>query len=311
MVNSAIRKLVMHAASDEAARRGHRWCIVGMVIAVTLGAIGGAYVASRPFLGGLTTLSLFLSMIALGMVVAEGFFTMEGLYGQRRRDLRAQNIWHTLRDGGLPEEPYVLYLRPFSSTDAMSEVKISTIQVQTGTKHLIFGTDNLEFETQIERAVRPIGTMVGLGRPLEHEGAGRITLSDDIWKEAISALMANAELIIMLPSPDGGTRWEVETLLGSELMRKTVIIDPPNNASRRKDYDPVGEWTEARRVFSDKGFALPEDEPGGQLIWFGANREPSDFHRLSLDEVGEMRRFFKRIAKRETTQIENQNQFHQ
>jgi len=297
MIDDAIRSIVMKATSDEAARRGRWLCAIGMVLAVTLGAVGGAYAASRPFLGGLTTLSLFISMIAIGMVVAEGFFSVEGLYGQRRRDLRAMNIWHTLRDGGMPEEPFVLYLRPFTSTDAMSEMKISTVQVQSGMRHLIIGTDNLEFETQIEQAVRPIGTMVGLGRPLEHEGAGRITLSDDIWQQAIAALMAHAELIIMLPSPDGGTRWEVETLLGSELMEKTVIIDPPNHASRRKDYDPVGEWAEAREVFASKGYQLPEDEPDGQLVWFGTAQEPAARHHLSLDEVRDMRRFFKRIAK--------------
>ncbi|MEM7006089.1 MAG: hypothetical protein AAF498_09435 [Pseudomonadota bacterium] len=298
MIDGAVRNLVMKASSRKETQRGRWLCILGMIVAVTLGSIGGAYVASQPFLGGLTTLSLFLSMVAIGMVVAEGFFSAEGLYGQRARDLAAQNIWHALRDGGTPDKPFVLYLRPFSSTDAMGETQISAVPVQTaGGRQLIIGTDNLEFETQIEQAVRPIGMMVGLGRPLEHEGAGRISLSDDVWQEAISALMAHAELIIMLPSPDGGTRWEVETLLRSDLMNKTVIVDPPNHASRRKDYDPVGEWAEARNVFAEEGYTLPEDAPDGQLVWFGSEREPAAFHQLSLDEVTDMRRFFKRIAK--------------
>ncbi|MEO1404959.1 MAG: hypothetical protein AAFV54_00530 [Pseudomonadota bacterium] len=298
MIDGAVRNLVMSAATAKETRRGRWICTLGMIVAVTLGAIGGAYVASRPFLGGLTTLSLFLSMIAIGMVVAEGFFSVEGLYGQRGRDIAAQKIWDTLRDGGKPDKGFVLYLRPFTSTDAISETRVSTVQVQTaGGRHIVIGTDNLEFEAQIEQAVRPIGPMVGLGHPLEHEGAGRISVSDDDWQDVIRILMEKAALIIMLPSPNGGTRWEVTTLLGSDLMDKTVIIDPPNHASRRKDYDPVGEWAEARSIFAEEGYTLPADEPDGQLVWFGSDREPQDLHQLSLDEITDMRRFFKRIAR--------------
>ncbi|MEO0883768.1 MAG: hypothetical protein AAFY34_13710 [Pseudomonadota bacterium] len=298
MINRAVRRLVMTAKTDTSANRGQWICILGMFGSVLLGAIGGAYVASRPFLGGLTALSLFLSMVAIGMIVAEGFFSVEGLYGQRRRDLAAENIWTMLRDGSAPDNPFVLYLRPFSSTDAISETKVSAIPVQTsGGRQLIIGTDNLEFETQIEQAVRPIGTLVGLGDPLEHEGAGRIRLHDDIWQDAVRKLMHEATLIILLPSPDGGTRWEVETLLRSGLLQKAIIVDPPNHASRRKTYDPVSEWAEARRVFAEQGYTLPEDAPDGQLIWFGEGRAPADRHQLSLDEVADMRRFFKRIAR--------------
>ena len=297
MINAAIRSIVMKATTPGQTDRGRRLCLFGMFAAVTLGAVGGAYVAGRPYLGGLTTLALFVTMIALGMIVAEAFFSVEGLFGQRKRDLAAASIYDGLDADGPPETPFVLYLRPFSSTDALQETKVSAVQVQTGTKHIIIGTDKLEFETQIERAVRPIGTLVGLGDPLEHEGAGRIPVSDETWQDTITKLMTHAELIVMLPSPDGGTRWEVDTLLKSNRMEKTVIVDPPNAASRRKDYDPVSEWNEARDVFAGHGYTLPEDLPEGQLVYFGNEMEPSLTAQLSLDEVSEMRRFFKHVLR--------------
>lgn len=292
-------KTIAAGAGTLATTRRGRWaCTAGAIVSVILGAILGAYAAGRPLLPAWTALGLFLVVIVTSIVIAQLFYTLEGHFEQRARDIKAGVLWETLRGGHVPDAPFTLYLRPFVSTDAISEIKQQFVQVGAlhgNAPHLAMGSDRLEFEAQIERAVRPFGQMVALGLPMEHEGAGRILVGDDEWQAAITSLMDHARLIVLLPSPRPGTLWEVDQLLASDRMQKTIIIDPPNAASDRSDYDPVAEWENIRTAFDARGYTLPEDDPDGQLVYFGAAAEPASAARISLDGVPAVRRFVKSI----------------
>lgn len=295
-VQTAARHLVLMADNPQSTGRGRFLCAIGAILAVFLAASLAAYFAGRPYIGAWASLALFVMTLSSGVLVAQGFYALEGLYEQCGRDLDAGEIAARLRAGQSAPRPFVLYLRPFASTDAMAETQTRAVRIDTGTAHLAISTNRLEFESQIEKAARAFGTMVGLGEPLEHEGAGRIEVDDTDWQALVEKLMNQARLIILLPSPTGGTRWEVSQLLASNLMTKTIVIDPPNRASDRQDYDPVDEWNHTIEIFQAEGYTLPPDAPDGQLVYFGEHRTPQDIAKLSLDDVRQMRRFMKRAV---------------
>ena len=142
---------------------------------------------------------------------------------------------------------------------------------------LALGTDRLEFEAEVERALRPIGPLVALGKPLEHMGAGRIRVGDHEWRDAVERLMDAAELIVLLPSSRPGTTWEVRTLLSEGRLVKTIVVDPPDDlGADDATYDPSEEWAEVRRAFAAEGFSLPPDDSEGCCYTSATTRPPSD-----------------------------------
>lgn len=295
-----IKALVNRAHTPNAVARGRATCTLALLASLAAGTIGAAWLATRPEFGFLAASALFAGAIVLGVLLAQAFYDMEGLYEQRGRDLRAALIWDDL-EAGRPPQPFTLYLRPFASTDAIGETDAHFVQVQAtrpGPIQLAMGADRLEFEAQIEKALRPLGALVALGQPLEHEGAGRIPVTDGAWQDAIAALMEAAQLIILLPSSRPGTNWEVERILTGGYLPKTLVVDPPNTAgSKSRTYDHAREWADIRTSFAAHGYALPEDDEDGLIIHFGEGREPRRMIRAGLGSLGPMRRFARKTLR--------------
>ena len=118
------------------------------------------------------------------------------------------------------------------------------------------------------------GPLVALGEPMEHVGAGRIRIGEDQWRDAVKLLSDHAALIILLPSSRPGTLWEVERLLESGLIARTIIVDPPNAAGGKNHYDQGSEWAQVRAAFAQRGYVMPKDSRVGQLLYFGRERAP-------------------------------------
>jgi hypothetical protein len=259
------------------------------------------YVASGLWLLGAFALTLLLlnrvefgrlgvlTFPAFGILVAAAgatlFSTLADLYGQHARDIAARAVFETLRQGGKPR-PYSLYLRPFASTDMIGK------NVGVGLQ-----SERIELEAQIERATRPIGRLVALGAPLEHIGAGRIQVADDGWREAIALLLKHASLIVMLPSSRIGTLQEIAMILGSDLITRTVMIDPPNLDTPKRAYDHTVEWAKVQAAFTKAKFALPDEGRGGALIYFGDQRAPLLKEQLDIDAEDRIERLFRRIVR--------------
>ncbi|MEL6323145.1 MAG: hypothetical protein AAFQ84_02820 [Pseudomonadota bacterium] len=296
-----LARIVRRTTSAPGIRAGQVFSLAAMLIVIGFSTVLAVWAAARPAFGALAALLLFGGILGAGLILAEGLRLLFLLFGQWRRDLAAAQIHDALLAGETPTAPFVLYLRPFSSTNALARttdtvVPIPQAELPGGPKVFAIGTDRIEFEATIEASVRKTGTMIGLGRPLEHIGAGRIPVDDETWQDTVARLMEHAKLIVLLPSPAGGTRWEVDRLLSSDLMTKTVIVDPPNLASEREDYDPAVEWAAMREVFRDKGYALPDDDRAGQLVYFGDQTEPHSTCRLAFDEVSAIRKFLEPVV---------------
>jgi len=287
---SILKTIVGWTGSAALARAQETACYaLGLGLALlVLGAAGWAVAVnlySGPWLVGVIVVATLASSVALTL-----FSSLGELYGQRARDLRAQAIFERLRNGQ-PPPPYSLYLRPFASTDAISEGVASTMVGVSG-----LSLERVELETQIERATRPLGLLVALGAPLEHVGAGRIRVPDEAWQDAIKLLMREARLIVMLPSSRAGTLEEIDMILESGLIERTVLIDPPN-LGHVKGYDHAAEWAKVQEAFSAHKFDLPAESSKGALLFYGPERAPALKERLDIDADDRIERLFRRVLK--------------
>ncbi|MEM0986858.1 MAG: hypothetical protein AAGJ32_11470 [Pseudomonadota bacterium] len=252
---------------------------VGCVAVIALGGILSAYGAGRPTLPGWATLALFTGLLLLGLLGGQWFHDAARKTEQHRRDLRARDVFDAVRTG-TQTEPFILYLRPFVSTDALAGRRLTAVRVGRG---MVVNEDRLEIESEIEAALRPIAPLVALGQPLEHEGAGRIAVPETQWQDAIAALMQQAALIILLPSPRNGTLWEIDQLIDGGYLAKTLILDPPNYGSSRPDYDPETEWQAVQVAFAQRGLAVPEDHREGLVLHFPAGARTPERYPVGLD----------------------------
>jgi hypothetical protein len=294
-VKGFLRAIAGSARTSRAAKGGQA-VFMFLAMAGLLGAaaagVGAAWLRETDF-------TLYLAGVG-GSVVAGAvwlamFTTLADLSGQHGRDLEAQALFASLQRGEAPKRPFALYLRPFSSTNVFLEEVLA--RQSFGASVFVATSTQFELEQQIEQATRRVGPLVALGEPLEHIGAGRIRIGEDQWRDAVKVLSDHAALIILLPSSRPGTLWEVERLLESGLIARTVVVDPPNAPGGRSHYDPGSEWAQVRAAFAQRGYAMPKDSRVGQLLYFGRERAPKARARLDMDAEDNIAGFFRRVLR--------------
>lgn len=267
--------------------------LAGVIAA--LGAVGWDFLVFRDGEPVLFVVILSAAIIggALWVAAASG---LADLSEQHARDLEAAELFRRLKAGEPPERPYTLYLRPFATTDEIEEHVLSPMVAGATATSFSYVSSRYELERQIERATRKVGPLVALGEPLEHVGAGRVRVSDETWQDAVELLSGQAALIVLLPSSRPGTLWEVEHILNSDLVQRTVMIDPPNASGRwARKYDQADEWGQVRAAFSARGYSIPEDSRAGQMLFFGAGQSPVARARLDMDAEGNISSFFRKV----------------
>lgn len=295
---SLLRTMAARGRDPAASRRaGVAWHIAS-ALALGACAIGILWFATADHgLSRAVALGGAGALVLVAALAIATFGELGDLSLQYARDLRAQAIFEALGRGETPP-PYVVYLRPFSSTDQVESVAMAAVASGMQGSALGFVMTRYELEQQIERATRHLGPLVCLGQSLEHVGAGRIAVDDASWKEAVLRLCGKAALIVMLPSSRSGTLWEIEHVLSSNLIDRTVFIDPPNAAiSDKKRYDQSREWRAVRDAFAAKGFTMPPDSRVGRLLFFGQARAPTLLARLDIDAEDNIARFFRSVIR--------------
>ena len=116
-------------------------------------------------------------------------------------------------------------------------------------------------EDTIVEAFRDTMPVVALGKPGETFGVGRILVDDENWQSAASELMPRAVLLICLPSSRPESQWELNQIIRTHYLAKTVFIMPPSNWMQlRRDWDLVGQQLTAN------GIAIPNYDPDGLLF---------------------------------------------
>jgi hypothetical protein len=291
---NAVKRTIAAIAT---ARTARVWEVIAYIAAIGWLAFVFVMLAALAQSAQLSTLGLGLALLIAILVAgvgATGLTWLADLFGQHARDIGAKSIFDQLRRGEAPA--YTLYLRPFAATDQIAD-SVSAAMIGPGA--LI--AERVELEHQIERAVRRVGPLVALGQPLEHIGAGRIRVADAEWRDAIRLLMSKARLIVMLPSSRTGTLEEIGMILGSELIQRTVLIDPPNLRTSRK-YNQEKEWRRVQEAFTAANLTLPDDAKRGALVFYGDDSK-ADIERLDIDADDRIAAFFRNVLKQSSYSV--------
>ncbi|MBV8944044.1 MAG: hypothetical protein JO286_21665 [Solirubrobacterales bacterium] len=210
-----------------------------------------------------------------------------------RRDLSAA-AWQRNRDAtrigegvrrGAATTPYTLYLRPFASTGRLSMQSVESQDPGEPPTHL-------DLETLIVTALGREYPPIALGRPEDMPaGVGRLQIPEPEWQEVIEQLARSASLLVLVPSSDTGTLWEIDLLQRRQYFAKTLFVMPPSPIGRpngvisparahnqifavgRHLYDPQAHagdymslWESAQEPAKGFGLDLPRYWPTGALI---------------------------------------------
>ncbi|MEM6627257.1 MAG: hypothetical protein AAF719_11195, partial [Pseudomonadota bacterium] len=149
--------------SPSTVRAWRRISAAMVIVSLVIAGAAATYGASRPELSGSAAFGLFAGSLLLGILIAQAFFDLEGWLEQHGRDMIADRIWDQLQAGATPEDRFILYLRPFASTDqiAQQEETLVAMRAQAGAPTFFApASERLEFEGEIERALRPLGPLI-------------------------------------------------------------------------------------------------------------------------------------------------------
>jgi hypothetical protein len=195
-------------------------CVVGLFSSI----VGCLLVFGTMRLDGASVaITFFLLSLA-------SFFSSKVMqFTQRRRDEYALRLFTAARAGRI--DKFAVFLRPFYIT---GKIKVK------------YGKSTHELEDILVEALSiPV---FGLGKPGEVYGAGRILISEDSWKIAVSELMSDATMIICIPSHHPGTLWELDELLHDQYFTKTIFFMPR---------DPSPFWSQWKELRSEVRFPAP------------------------------------------------------
>jgi hypothetical protein len=196
---------------------------------------------------------------------------------QRHRDRRVLLRLEQMRDG---TDAFFLYLRPFASTGGVRVLR--RVARRKRSKSSYYGRDPRfnpgpgyqyrldvvwnDLETLLAMLLEPYAPLVGLGRPGEQFGAGRVPADEATWQDLVRDLADNAWLLFLLPSEDQGTRWELDLVMGTpRLLRKTVFIVPGSGDA--SDYVDRRAWGPPVRLHGGLTYRMDGAS-------FGAAHEP-------------------------------------
>ena len=121
------------------------------------------------------------------------------------------------------------------------------------------------------KAMRRKSPVVGLGRPGEALGVGRILTNEEDWRAAAIKLINRAMYIFCIPSSRAGTLWEIDYILEHHLSGKAIFIMPPlPNAKliwrRKSKLGLEDDWGNLIVEMKKRELSFPQYENNGMLF---------------------------------------------
>ena len=111
--------------------------------------------------------------------------------------------------------------------------------------------------------MRGMSPVVGLGRPGEALGVGRILTNEKDWRAAATSLIDRAVYIFCIPSGRAGTLWEIDHILEHHLLARTVFIMPPLPG----DIGLEDDWANLIVEMKKRGLTFPKYKNNGMLFY--------------------------------------------
>ncbi|MEV5936848.1 hypothetical protein AB0L56_30075 [Streptomyces sp. NPDC052079] len=149
---------------------------------------------------------------------------------QERRNVEASKTLKRI-EAGEPHAAITLYLRAF-----MTEDRFSAQPLLRGVS-LASPNDHLDLEELLRRALYPQSQLVGVGNRGAMSGSAQVRAQSADWKKLVDLLIREAELIVIVPSAQPGTFWELQRIRHHRKLHKTILIMPEHYAkSPRMEY---------------------------------------------------------------------------
>ena len=189
-----------------------------------------------------------MAIMAIPVVFAPVGLVLFGKYKkikQRRRDESALRILREVESENIGV--FAVFLRPFYLTGKMLSYKISGKWMPERPRPYPY-----DFEDAVVAALQKSIPVTALGRPGEAIGIARVSVDEKSWRRAVTELMRGAQLILCVPSSHPGTRWELNHIIQSGYITKTVFIIPP---VRPKEFEE--EWKQTRQDMISHDIEFP------------------------------------------------------
>ncbi len=132
--------------------------------------------------------------------------------------------------------PAILYLRPFGD-DKLTAKEIN-----------MFLRPGVSEEEALVSVLDDIAPVLCIGRPSNKylpDGAARITIPSDTWKNKVAELAQKAELVVLRLGKTGGVLWELQYCLENLDPRKLVLILP--------NFESASDWANVRDILKWHG----------------------------------------------------------
>lgn len=161
----------------------------------------------------------------------------------------------------------LLYFRPFKLTGQL-HIHNPKSDIAGPTPNMFLGK-TVELESVLREDLEPYGALVGLGRPGEADGAGRVDSSEASWRQKAAVLAAASDLILLVPSERPGTVEEMKLVVEAGYLAKTIFLMPPKVDGG--NFDTADEWSKAKEAAAALGLGLPDYQPEGAFIAFASD----------------------------------------
>ena len=227
----------------------------------------------------------FYYVLSLLLIVLISFtVSILPLLHRREKDLKARKAYDDLLNSERdPARPLILFLRPFD-LDGRITRHISTNDKLPPSVGPAQG--ELDFEDHMVSCGELFGDVVSLGKSLrigERLGAAaRFETTDENWKSIVSAFLDEADIILLLPSTNPGTQWEMDQIFRRKLLSRTLILHwPPVNVLIGKNLTALLNWPHVIGFWGVRGRDLPHDAMNGAAYYFeGDNKDPEVFEPI-------------------------------
>jgi hypothetical protein len=211
---------------------------------------------------------------------------------QRRRKLATRSSAEAAEllrrlESGHPIEPFALYLRPFYADHVTVRNPPSYLR-SFMPLYLVDGKVTWEF--RLMRRVETIIRVMTLGESVPNPAADRISVSNSIWQKQFMLLALFADVVILYPSPRGGSLWELEWLTRNELLSKCIFVVPDN-------FDQIvasgaGNLAALHATLQELRIDIPKSAVGSGVV-FVVNRDGSVRRRYLGSDLGSWDMAFK------------------
>jgi uncharacterized RDD family membrane protein YckC len=173
---------------------------------------------------------------------------------QARRNLEPD--FKTLIKGD--PRPPVLFLRSFQDDQNVTEGSRSE-SVFKNLGFIGYGFFDFSLESRLAKHFSGFGPFIAIGSPNDtaaHLGAIRVQLSDDEWQGSVVKWIGESRVVLIMAGASQWVHWELQTLIRSNQMGKTVLVFPQvQKRARSTIKSPEERLDSLRRAFEETDWA--------------------------------------------------------